>query len=328
MLAAGLDLALPLRTPEALVGLLACAAPGKRRLLSADDVASLRSVASALALALSRTAAQELIHQMNAELERKVEQRSAELERARLQLYQWEKMASIGVLAAGVAHELNTPLGIVLSTADQLATRLGKPRETHADAAREIRLSQLCLEGAQRAARIVGDLRAYSRPETEGLGIVDLGQVVEATLRLLASSLRSRNIKAEIHHAEGVSSIEGYPSLVNQTLTNLILNAAQAIGQDGTIRIATEPREESRVALIVEDSGPGIPPEIKERMFEPFYTTKPPGEGTGLGLALCYTFVEQHGGRIWEEGEPGKGARFVIELPLRLPPHLRTHRSS
>jgi signal transduction histidine kinase len=324
MLAEALDLVLPLRTPEELVGLLACAAPRKRRLLSADDVASLRSVASALALALSRTQAQELIQQMNRDLERTVEQRSAELERARLQLYQWEKMASIGVLAAGVAHELNTPLGIVLSTADQLATRLEKSGAGNAEAAREIRLSKLCLEGAQRAAHIVGDLRAYSRPETEDLGIVELAQVVESTLRLLGSSLRGRNVKVEVSHAEGVPPIEGYVSLINQTLTNLVLNAAHAMGQDGAIRVSTERRGDDHVALVVEDTGPGIPSAIKERMFEPFFTTKPPGEGTGLGLSLCYTFVQQHGGRIWEEGEPGKGARFVVELPVRLPPSLRT----
>jgi signal transduction histidine kinase len=266
---------------------------------------------------------------MNVELEHKVEQRSAELERARLQLYQWEKMASIGVLAAGVAHELNTPLGVVLSTADQLAARLGSGTATDPEALREIRLSKLCLEGAQRAARIVNDLRTYSRPETEGFGVVDLEQVVESTLRLLAASLRSRNITVEVTPAkgEGGTTIEGYPSLINQTLTNLVLNAAQAIGQDGTIRVAIESRGDEGVALVVEDSGPGVPAEVKERMFEPFFTTKAPGEGTGLGLALCYTFVDQHGGRIREEGEPGTGARFVVELPLRLPRNLRTRPS-
>jgi signal transduction histidine kinase len=95
------------------------------------------------------------------------------------------------------------------------------------------------------------------------------------------------------------------------------------VEQDGEIRVFTERRGTEQIALIVEDDGPGIPDDLSGRIFEPFFTTRPPGEGTGLGLSLCYTFVEQHGGRIWEEGKAGDGARFVIELPLRHPTQLR-----
>ncbi|MBI4705351.1 MAG: hypothetical protein HY744_29955 [Deltaproteobacteria bacterium] len=314
---AQLDLLLPLHTPDALVGLLACAGPAGRKVVSGEDVAVLHSVASSLALALSRTTAMETIRRMNEELEQRVTDRTAELEHARVRLYQWEKMASLGVLAAGVAHELNTPLGVILSSADQLAARLS-PGTGEGEPPREARMARLCLEAARRAADIVAALRQYSRPEAEGVQPVDLGAVVDSTLRLVGSVLRSRRI--EVSRSLGdVPLIDGYPALVTQTLTNLVLNAAAAIGTDGEIRIAAECRSEGHVAVIVEDTGPGVPEEIHARIFEPFFTTKPPGEGTGLGLALCYAFVEQHGGRIWEEGEPGKGARFVVELPVTPP---------
>ena len=319
LISADLDLLLPLRTEEQLVGLLASSAPPGGTLLSAEDVGLLRSVSSSLAMALSRSLAVETIRTMNLELEERIRERTVELEHTRLQLYQWEKMASLGVLAAGVAHELNTPLGVVLSSADQLNVIAHRGE---ASPRRLERLTQLCLDGAQRAADIVQNLRAFSKPESQDLQVVDLHEMLDSTLRLMDPTLRSRGIA--VHQNRGdVVPIEGYPVLLNQLFTNLMLNAASAVDQDGEIRVFTERRGTDRIALIVEDDGPGIPDELGGRIFEPFFTTRPPGEGTGLGLSLCYTFVEQHGGRIWEEGKAGEGARFVIELPLRHPTNLR-----
>lgn len=322
LLSSGLELLLPLRTEDELVGLFASTGLPGGALLSAEDVELLRTVASSLALALSRTLAYETIRRMNEELEERIDERTAELEHTRLQLYQWEKMASLGVLAAGVAHELNTPLGVVLSSADQLAT-LALRREASPD--RLERLTKLCLDGAQRATDIVQNLRAFSKPESQDLQVVDLHEMLDSTLRLMEPTLRSRGI-AVIQDRGAVVPIEGYPVLLNQLLTNLMLNAASAVEQDGEIRVSTQRRGNDRLALLVEDNGPGVPDEIRGRIFEPFFTTRSPGEGTGLGLSLCYTFVEQHGGRIWEEGQAGEGARFVVELPLRHPPHLRARR--
>jgi signal transduction histidine kinase len=319
LLAEGLELALPLRTPEALVGVLAISAPSGGRLFSGEDIEILRTVAASLALALSHALAFETIREMNEELEARIERRTAELEKVRLQLYQWEKMASLGVLAAGVAHELNTPLGVVLSAVEQIQDQVqaGGPHDETT-----VRLVQLGVEAARRASQIVGDLRSYSRPETSEVQSLDVRECIHSTLRLLGPSLRHQQIEVALELGE-IPTIEGFPALFNQTLTNLVMNAAAAIRRQGTIWIRARVVPQKRVRVEVEDSGPGIPAEMRSRIFEPFFTTKPPGEGTGLGLSLCYTFIEQHGGRIWEEGEPGRGARFVVELPFKLAPEQR-----
>lgn len=315
----GLELVLPLRTPEALVGLMASSGSADGRLFSGEDIAALRTVASSLALAFSHALAYETIRAMNEELEDRIERRTAELDKVRLQLYQWEKMASLGVLAAGVAHELNTPLGVVLSAAEQLSEQLD-PREQGDEYA--ARLLELCVEAARRASSIVRDLRSFSRPESSAVQSLDLHDCLESTLRLLGPALRAQKIEVVTDLGE-FGSIEGFPALFNQTITNLILNAAGAIKSEGVIYISTLAVGDQFVRMVIEDSGPGIPEDQRSRIFEPFYTTKAPGEGTGLGLSLCYTFVNQHGGRIWEEGEPGKGARFVVELPVKLSPEQR-----
>jgi signal transduction histidine kinase len=310
----GLEFVLPLRTPEALVGLLGCSAPARGGLFSSDDIEALSSVASSLALALSHALAYETIRKMNDELEDRIEQRTAELDKVRLQLYQWEKMASLGVLAAGVAHELNTPLGVVLSAVEQLSEQLN-PREQGDEMS--ARLLELSIEAARRASLIIRDLRSFSRPESSAVQSLDIHECIDSTLRLLGPSLRAQKIDVITDYGQ-IKSVEGFPALFNQTLTNLVLNAAAAIKSEGSIHISTMPRGDDHVRVVVQDSGPGIPEDLRSRIFEPFYTTKAPGEGTGLGLSLCYTFVSQHGGRIWEDGEPGQGARFVVELPVRM----------
>ncbi len=314
MLSEGLELALPLRTPVALVGMIASSGQAGGRLFSSEDIDALRSVASSLALAFSHALAYQTIRAMNEELEQRIDRRTAELDKVRLQLYQWEKMASLGVLAAGVAHELNTPLGVVLSAAEQLSEQLAPQRDEDEVTTR---LLELCVEAARRASLIIGDLRSFSRPESSAVQSLDIHECITSTLRLLGPSLRAQKIEVTTEFGD-ISSVEGFPALFNQTLTNLILNAAAAIKSEGSIRITTWSESLDSVRMSIQDSGPGIPEDLRSRIFEPFYTTKAPGEGTGLGLSLCYTFITQHGGRIWEEGRPGEGARFVVELPVRM----------
>ena len=316
-----LDLALPLRTPDRLVGVLAIATPASTRALGAEDVAVLHVVASSLALALSRTMALETIQKMNEELEERVRERTAELEAARLQLYQQEKMASLGVLAAGVAHELNTPLGVISSMTEQLVKKI---MMGEADTTRLARLVALTRDAAGRATGIVRDLSNYSRPESQVFATVDLNEAIDSTLRLLGPMLRDRRIEVRDKRSPEVTEIGGHPVMIAQLVTNLLMNAAQAIVSEGVIRLTLEPAEEEWVRLIVEDDGPGLDPALRDRIFEPFFTTKEPGEGTGLGLSLCYTYVEAHGGRIREEGELGEGARFVVELPFTPNPPRRS----
>jgi signal transduction histidine kinase len=314
-----LDIAFPLRTSESLVGVMACAGPRHARLIAPDDVAVLRTVAASLALALSRARAFEDLQRVNEGLESTVATRTAELEKARLQLFQWEKMASLGVLAAGVAHELNTPLEVVSSTSEQLVDHLGQryPKPT-----RPQKLAALCHNAARRADQIVRDLSNFSRPESQDVQLLELPELIDSTLRILGHKLRKANVTVEVEFDE-LPNVWGYGALVAQTVANLVLNAIAAIERDGTIEISARRPDNDHIVIVVQDSGPGIPPELRGRVFEPFFTTKAPGQGTGLGLSLCHTFVTQHGGRIWEEGREGEGARFVVELPVSVPPDLR-----
>jgi len=308
----GLVLALPLRTSEAFVGVLALSGKPLRRLYSAEDVAMLRGVGAGLALALSRAFAFETIEAMNADLEQKITARTQELEGVRLRLFQWEKMAALGVLSAGVAHELNTPLGVVISTADQLHRRLpaGTP---------EARLAELAHDAARRGAEIVADLARFSRPQDQARQPVDLHEGLDTTLRILGRLIADQDIRVVQYRTPQPMVLEGYPATLHQTFVNLVQNAAQSLPRGGCITLTTE-RDDTQLRVIIADDGPGIPPELRERIFEPFFTTRAAGEGTGLGLSLCYTFVTEHGGSIREEGAPGRGARFVVELPVALPP--------
>ncbi len=317
MVEEGLEIAVPMRTPEGLMGVLLCSGFPSRRAFDSDDVEALLTAAGGLALSLGHTLSYERIQLLNAELEERIEQRTAQLNAATVKLYSQEKMASLGVLAAGVAHELNTPIGVVLSTSEMLARVLP---EDH----RASRMSQLCRDAARRAAEIVSDLRSFSRPELQGLEQIDLVESIDITLRLLSGRLRDAGIEVE-RRIDAQAIVEGSPAMINQTISNLTRNAVQAMEPDGGRLIIGVRQLEDVVQVSIEDSGPGISEELRARIFEPFFTTRGPGEGTGLGLSLCFTFVEQHHGRIWEEGTVGVGARFVVELPIRQPREELSH---
>ena len=182
------------------------------------------------------------------------------------------------------------------------------------DAVRSARLASLCREAGHRASDIVRDLTHFSRPETTGLQIVDIDSLLQSTLRILGSKLKQTQTEVQVDLAK-LPPVEGHAALLGQTFANLILNAAAAMGDGGSITVTGRRITEGRIRLVFQDTGPGIPSTIKNRIFEPFFTTKEPGKGTGLGLSLCHTFIKQHGGRIWEEGPENGGARFVIELP-------------
>jgi len=302
---------LPLRTPEGFMGVMGLSGLPSRALFTADDLSLLRSVSAALALALARTLAFEKVARLNDELEERIDTRTQELEQTRLRLYQWEKMASLGVLSAGIAHELNTPLSVIISTAEELSTRLDSGSD-------DAELASLCLTAAQRGAAIVADMSRFSRSESQDTQDVDIHQGIDTTLRLLAAQLVGRNIQVVQHRSPDPLIVRGTPGPLYQTFVNLLLNAAQAVGQGGTITIETR-RSDGSAHIVIADDGPGISPENRDRIFEPFFTTREAGKGTGLGLALCFTFIEEHHGSIREVGSPGEGARFEVLLPLQLP---------
>jgi signal transduction histidine kinase len=235
------------------------------------------------------------------------------------------RLAAVGELAAGIAHEINNPLAFVRSNLSQLEARWKEVRGELERAGRAEPLREAfgevdellsdSLEGIDRAAEIVRGVRHFAHPGSDRSERepVDLHALLEDALRLIAPQLRGR---AEIERDFGaLPAVHGSPQQIRQVFVNLLLNASQAIAPGGRIRVATR-QESSRAVVVVEDDGAGIAPEIIGRIFDPFFTTKPVGEGTGLGLGIAYQIVRSHGGAIRVDSAPGRGARFRVELPI------------
>lgn len=229
-------------------------------------------------------------------------------------LLQMEKMASLGQLVSGIAHELNNPLTSIQGYAQLLLGRRASP-DRAADA---LRISQ----EAERAGRIVKNLLLFSREAKAERRAVRLNEVIERTLALRAYELKLENVAVDLALDPGLPEILGDAAQLQQVALNLMLNAEQAIvmaredeSRGGRILIRTERLPGSRVALRVSDDGPGIAPDIAPRIFEPFFTTKPAGVGTGLGLSIVSSIVREHGGEISVDSLPGRGATISIELP-------------
>ena len=290
---------------------------------------------------------------MRSARERELQQRHDELERTykRLagtqeQLLQSEKMASIGQLAAGVAHEINNPIGYVHSNIgtlreymgalfgmlDAYATALAAPDPAaHREGVRAQRekldiefilgdLPQLLdesREGIERVTRIVQDLKEFSHVgRNETMRPSDLVKGLESTLNIVWNDLKYK-VRLEKIYGD-MPLVECLPSEINQVFMNLLINAGQAITERGVITLACG-QENDEAWVSVADTGCGIPEDVLGRIFDPFFTTKPIGRGTGLGLAICYRIVEKHHGRIEVQSTVGMGTTFRVVLPIRQP---------
>jgi two-component system NtrC family sensor kinase len=255
-----------------------------------------------------------------------------ELEEAHGQLLQSEKMASIGVLAAGVAHEINNPVGFVNSNLGTLKTyneeliallescRAGTATEADfvaaefdylkADSADLIRESR---DGLERVRKIVADLKDFSRLDQAEWQEADLNAGIECTLNVVWNELKYKAEVLREYDAE-LPRVPCLPAQVNQVVMNLLINAAHAIDERGTITVRSG--HDAQWAWIeVADTGHGMPPEVLKHIFDPFYTTKPVGKGTGLGLSISYDIVSKHGGHIDVTSKPGHGTTFRVCLP-------------
>jgi two-component system NtrC family sensor kinase len=262
-----------------------------------------------------------------------------ELQATQMQLIQREKMASVGQLVAGVAHELNNPIGFVYSnvtTLEDFVRRMRAMLEAYRAAplseadrgrlqaewdSRKVdyalkyldSMIQGIREGAERARKIVRDLRVFARTQDEVWQTVDLHEELESSLTLLNHLLKDR---VQVHRKFGdLPDVECIRSQIDQVFLNLLANAAQAIEGPGAITIETR-RDGPTAVIAIADTGSGIPPEIMGRLFDPFFTTKPVGEGTGLGLSISYEIVKKHGGEIRAESPAGGGAVFTVRIPL------------
>ena len=230
--------------------------------------------------------------------------------RAQTQLQQAEKLAAMGQLVSGVAHEINNPAAIISGFAqtlllDQLAA---EQRET----------VQMMYDEATRIGRITSNLLAFARAGSKERALVDLNEIVRRTFALRSYHLTTLNITVNLELDDANPRVWANGSEMQQMLLNLLINAEQAlmgVTSKRSITLRTIATSGERAQLEVGDTGPGIPLEIQEKIFDPFFTTKPEGMGTGLGLSICYGIVHDHGGRIAVHSVPGQGALFTVDLP-------------
>lgn len=310
-----------------------------------------RSQAAALAASLEN---ERIIRDQNAILEQKVTERTHELveanhelKRTQVQLVEAEKMAGLGQLTAGIAHEINNPINFINSNIPPLrrnlqdmtevikgyrsgpedpAARLAEADKLYNELGIDDALAELdgmigsIDEGARRTAEIVKGLRNFSRLDEDALKLADLNEGVQSTLALLSPQVRGQvtfnTVLAELPQAECL------PGKLNQAIMNLLTNAAQSVrakhGETGRGLVSIRTwHEDGRITIAVKDNGVGLTDDVKSRMFEPFFTTKGVGEGTGLGLSITYSIVQKHGGQIAVDSIPGDGAEFRITIPVQ-----------
>lgn len=269
-----------------------------------------------------------------------LKQRKAELQRLQGQIIQNAKMASLGQLAAGVAHELNNPAGFIfgnmeilrdcsqglerllefyeriqLTTEDAAQVQLIKNEIDYKNTLGD--LSSIiadCHEGAERIRDVVHNLRLFSRLDEAEFKKIDIHEGIESTIRLLSRYYNSGPIKL-IRDYGKTPLVDCYAGQLNQVWMNLLVNAAQALIEPGEVRIATR-REDQMVIVTISDTGCGIATEHLKNIFDPFFTTKPVGEGTGLGLSVTYSIIKRHNGVIKVESSIGKGTTFTVAIPI------------
>jgi len=314
------ELLVPILYGVDLLGVIAVGRKISGDRLLADDRMLLRTLANQSSIAIENAKAFDEIAKLNETLEARVEERTAELRDTQAQLVQAEKMKSLGQLVAGVAHELNNPIGFVhanLQLLDEYIVKLveGQRSESDTERTREAitKLLMRSREGTERVKKIVQDLRTFSRMDQAELQDADLHEEIDRTLALMEPRFKNA-IRVDRHYGE-LPKVRCYPGQLNQVFLNVLMNACDAIEKNGTITIRTEPIA-GGVRLVFEDDGPGIPEEVRGRIFDPFFTTKPVGVGTGLGLSLSHGIIERHGGRIAVDSGPEGGTVFTIELPL------------
>ena len=307
---------------------------------------------------LALSAARDELAMLNASLEQRVSERTAELkaaldevERTREQLLQSEKMSAIGQLAAGVAHEINNPVGFVSSNLgslrqytlrlldliagyDRLLQSMNAPervmqafeqlKQQHDYAYMREDLGDLLnesMEGLDRVKKIVHDMKEFSHVDRAEWESADLNALLESTLTMVWHELK---YKAEVQRDfQPLPAVRCMPAQLSQVFMNMLVNAAQAIEQAPGRIVLSSRMHGNEVTLSVRDNGKGMGAEVIKHLFEPFFTTKPVGKGTGLGLSIAYEIVKRHAGRIEVDSAPGAGTCFTVHLPLDPEPALQ-----
>jgi signal transduction histidine kinase len=233
-----------------------------------------------------------------------------EIEAKQEQLIQSHKVAAIGLLTSGVAHELNNPINNINLTAEYLLASYGDLQDDE-----KKRLLEDIMGQGERAGSTVKELLHFTRIKGEGFGRIKIVEVIQDTLRLLQNQLRLNAIRAEEEYPEDIPWIKGNRNNLQQVFLNLFTNAIQAMAAGGTLRIVVADTRVGLLKIDVIDNGIGIKPDHLQRIFDPYFTTKPIHEGTGLGLSVCFGIIKKHGGKILVSSEEGMGSTFSVYLP-------------
>ena len=251
------------------------------------------------------------LESVNEELERRVEQRTRELQETHKQYLHAEKLSAIGKLSASIAHEFNNPLQSILSILKGLKKRAILEEEDKA-------LLDAAIGEGDRIKDLIRSLQDFNRPSSGQMSPMDVHKSLDALLLLHKNDFKGKRITVKCDYAQGLPRILAVPDQIKQVLLNLLTNAADACHlPGGVITVSTRLEGADRVAVAIKDTGVGIQPEDMERIFQPFYTTKPAVKGTGLGLSVSYGIVNNHGGEIRVNSRPGEGATFTVVLPIK-----------
>ena len=256
----------------------------------------------------ARKQAEEQLQALNAELERRVEERTRELQETQSHFLHVEKLSAIGKLSASIAHEFNNPLQSVMTVLQSLKNRNILAKEDKG-------LLELAMAESQRMKNLIGSLQDFYRSASGEKTFLDVHACINAVLLLCQTDFKRKKISTVLNYHERLPLIMGIPDQLKQVFLNLLDNAADALQPGGVITISTC-HEEKRIAVEIKDTGIGIRPADMGRIFQPFYTTKPAVKGTGLGLSICHGIVQNHRGEIRVKSEPGKGSAFTVLLPV------------
>lgn len=242
-------------------------------------------------------------------LKKRLDNSKIELENAHRQIYQAEKLASIGRLASGVAHQVNNPLNGIKSC---LYTIKKDPSNTEQTA----EYIGLINEGIESIETVVKKLLGFARQQPESKSIINVNESIEKVVNLFDYRLKDNRISIKLNLSERLQPVKIEYHLFQEVIMNFLLNCFDAIEKEGNIVITTANTDDDRVKIEISDDGTGIDPEIQKKIFDPFFTTKDVGIGTGLGLSVCLGIIESHSGKIEFQSEPGRGTTFTIYLPV------------
>ena len=233
-----------------------------------------------------------------------------ELQKMQEALLQSEKLAAMGRLTSQIAHELNNPIYGIMNTLELLKTEISPESKRR-------RILELSLSETQRLTEMLRNMLSFSKPEEEKRKPVKMNELVEGILLVMDKQMRESNIKVDPYFDEGIPEVMASTNQMRQVMLNMFKNAKEAMPKGGTLTIRTS-REDDKLLIQIKDTGIGIPEEIRNKIFEAFFTTKQKVKGVGLGLSVCYGIIKDHGGEIKVESEEGKGTTFVISLPIEV----------